>query len=176
MRKVFWKKLIQVMCLGLSLTSGVAFGAYNDDPDCAAVSNGARASVDRTTEIIDQGARTVGSAVEQAKTCVDALTSAATRSISDFGGGIQIPDLLRQSLAQQACKVLSSTQTKLTSTIKGQVNSAVGSAIQIAPTYVQPALQSGVNVISNSDQRVPSAPKPAQAVPQSLYQRLANIF
>lgn len=185
MLKALSKSLARSTLIALAISSLPALAAYNDDADCAAVSNGARSSAQRATEAIDQAAKTTGAAVEQAKACVDTLVASGTRTISDFGGGVQIPDSIRKSLAQQGCKVLSSVQTQISS----KVQQAAGDAVSQLPGAIQPyagraantglgqATTLGTSAVQNQISTPPAGQAgqtPAPAI--SVFQRLANIF
>lgn len=161
MHKAFSKSLARSTLIALAISSLPAFAGYNDDPDCVAVSNGARSGVQRATDAIDQAAANTGAAIDQAKSCVDQLVAYGSRNISDFGGGIQIPDSIRRALAQQGCRVLSAAQTRVTQ----EVNNQVGRAISQAPVDVQPVIRA----------EVPNVAPQTTATP-SVFQRLVNIF
>lgn len=185
MPKAFSKNLAQLALIALAISSVPALAGYNDDSDCAAVSNGARSGAQRTTDMIDNAAKTTGAAVEQAKACVDTLVAAGKRSISDFGGGVQIPDAIRTKLALQGCKVLSAAQTKivaevrqagadaasqLPAAVQGTAGGIVNNGLNQAQTQSTAAVQNQIGQQNNS---VGVSPPVA---PTSVFQRLANIF
>lgn len=159
MRKVFLKNRVRTLLLGLLISSTPAWAAYNDDPDCRAVSNGARAGADREIATIDKVMADTGSAIERSKSCVDDVLSGANRMINDFGGGA-MSSQWTQALAKQACKVMSDAASTAQSRAQSSVQSQVPQALS------QPVIQ---------ELSKPTA-QPAPTSSPSLWQRLANTF
>lgn len=165
MPKAFSINLARSTLIVLAISALPAMAAYNDQPDCAAVSNGARAGVNRANAKIDEAATNTGTAIDQAKTCVDELVALSARSISDFGGSFQIPDGLRRRLAEQGCRVLNNAATR----VNTQISNAVDRAVPDIPAAIRPALDNIQNQLGTpADQAPPTLP--------SLLQRLTNLF
>jgi hypothetical protein len=162
MHKAFSKNKARKLFLVLLIGSTPAWAAYSNDPDCQAVSNGARAGADRDIERVKQAVTDTGKEIERVKSCIDDVVSGANRMITDFGGG-GLSAQMSQALAKQACKMISKAS-----------NSAQSSAQNYYQAQVPQALQQPI--AQQVTQQQQGAAQPAPAAGTSIFQRLANIF
>lgn len=161
MHKVFLKSQSRALYLGLLIASTPAIAGYSSDPDCAVVSNAAQESGERVSAAIDNVARNTAASIGSAKSCVDQVLSTANRAVSnfDFGSFSGIASQLSQSLANQACQLISQGQ----SAANNAVNSQVSSATSGIPSSVTQAATQAVGGSSASTS-------------SSLWSRFANLF
>lgn len=161
MRKIFLKNPMRTLALALLMVSAPALAGYSDDPDCVAVSNGAKRAASNIYEQVNATAANTGQSTDRTKSCVDQLLEQANRSIPDFGGGIGdlIAKLARDLMSKEACKLLSNAQSSFGSNL--------------------PAVSSVYSSQLSDLSGLGSSTAPAQAAPaamSTLWQRLANLF
>lgn len=169
MRKTFLNGQCLLLCLGLLAASGTSLAAYSDDADCRAVSDSARAGVNRVVESIDTAAVRTGAAVERAKSCVDTVIGEANRAVPNFGGAIggAISKFAADLLARQSCRIISSAQSQVNSQVRqvtGQAEQVLNQGISQVPGAVRPLI----------GQAAGAATPPADA--PTIWSRLANLF
>lgn len=161
MLKVFSKSRAPLLCLGLLISSNVVLAGFSEDPDCKAVSDGARSSADRVLSRIDQRTQATGAAISSAKSCVDQIAAQANRAISDFGGGMgAIGQMAVGMLAQQGCQIIGNAQNQVMQQTVGQL-----------PSSAQPAAAAAIgNVTSGGASGSSSTANP------SIWRRISNLF
>lgn len=166
MHNTFWRRERRMLAsLLIGLNSVVAIAGYSNDPDCASVSQSAANKRDRTLGSIDDVAQQTSTAVYRSKTCVDQLIGGTVKSIPSFGGGMvdQIASTLSRSMANQACQLISSSQSQMPQPVQVITGPFPGGPIPGAP-------------IATPGIAYPTQAAPAGGGEPSLWQRMSKMF